>query len=1077
MVQLNTETERYEDDRYDTIEECEAVLIRMAGALAPANVELQTLAATLADLGGNVDAGGSSPLANSSANGEQDQAASKLAQAEARYRALIEQIPAISFLAPLDGSTSELYVSPQIETMLGFTAEEWLGNPILWYSQLHPDDQERWQAGFARTINNGEHFKDDYRFISKDGRIVWVHGEARVVSDEMGRPLFLQGVAFDITESKSAEEKTRLQLVNVHLAKVRDEALEASKAKSAFLANMSHELRTPLNAIVGFTEMLQEDAEDAGQNQLLPDLKQIHSSAKHLLGTIGGILDLSKIEAGRMDLFLESFDLSDMLRDVIGSALPLVEENENTLEVECNDDVGEMLADMTKVRQILFNLISNAAKFTTSGIIGLTATRIHTSEDDWIRIQVADSGIGMTPEQLAKLFQSFAQADVSTTRKYGGTGLGLAITQRFCEMMGGRIEVASEAAQGTTFTIHLPAIVVPIQEAKPIDLTELAFDIETTLAQLAANKSPVQAPIIASLPAPAPVVAADVLLVIDGDPLVRALMSKTLADPTWEVLSAANRVEGLATAKRVKPAAITLNPFLDETEGWALLSELKADPMLADVPIFLTSLADERGTLFAVSDYLNWPSKSNQLTTLLKRHRGTTAQSRLLVIDDEPTHRAEMSRIASSHDWTVLEAESGRAALMQVAESPPELILLDMMTPDMNGFELVRMLRRSQAGKSIPIIMLTPPTLTAESCQALSLSVGPTANKSAIDQDEFLSELRKRVSAAMPSGKAEEPSEAMLELQRELNRVLAERDNAELKMQELVRQTAEEKAEWQTIQDALALEAESAGRQEREQRQSIEYLQSEYEESIAKAAEADRLRAEVERLEDQLATRNNTPTVAEPFSAQIAELTYQKENVTRELEVKQRQNRDFNEELTRTRAALMEMQTRRDTPPEQPPTTPKPRSKPTQAEQDRWYISYRDEAGRVQRKMATVTTIVELIADDQLPDPSEILACRSKGGPFDPLTNFPEFRDLAVLNLQDAGEHGWETEWDDLRGSGGTMTATQTRPLQRSAVMMAPPTYAVPPREATTSPLLTLVLPLVVAFGAAIVAFKLFLTN
>ena len=863
MVKRNTEIEQY-----DSIEECEAALARMSSTLIPANNELQTLAATLSALSGDT------PVAtvNDPVAAEQQRAANKLAQAEARYKALVEQIPAISFLAPLDGTTSELYVSPQIETMLGFTAEEWLGNPILWFSQLHPDDQGRWQERFARTINEGEHFKDDYRFIAKDGRIVWVHGEARVVSDEQGRPLFLQGVAFDITESKTAEEKTRLQLVNVHLAKARDEALEASKAKSAFLANMSHELRTPLNAIVGYTEMLHEDAEDAGQEQFLPDLKQIHSSAKHLLGTIGGILDLSKIEAGRMDMFLESFELSDMIRDVIGSALPLVEENENSLEVECDDDVGSMHADVTKVRQVLFNLISNAAKFTTAGTISLVATRLHQADNDWIRIAVSDSGIGMTPEQLAKLFQSFAQADVSTTRKYGGTGLGLAITKRFCEMMGGQISVASEAGQGTTFTILLPAVVSPIEEFVPIESDAISFDVSTTLAQLdqatAAMPKPAQA--LPSLPAAAlPVAApADVLLVINDDPQVRALLTRTFAEPGWDVQSAAGHAEALVAVKRVKPTAITLDPFLEETEGWSLLIELKSDPAFADIPIVLSTMFDDRGCVLNVADFLTWPNESNRLTSLLDRHSGSE-NSQVLIIDDEPENREAMADIATQEGWSAIQADSARAALLQVAESPPSLILLDMMTTDMNSFELVRLLRRSQAGRSIPIIMVTAQELTAEHRQSLSAAVSGIAQKASVEQEKLIPDLKTLVKTAMVAGKANATgTPASDELKKELKRVRSERD-----------QTEREKSELMAKHEALAIEAEANKRQAREHQQSIDFLQTEYEEALAKADEMEKLQAEVDRLADLLSQRRNTPTVLEPTSTHLADLTLQNEQM------------------------------------------------------------------------------------------------------------------------------------------------------------------------------------------------------
>ena len=239
----------------------------------------------------------------------------------------------------------------------------------------------------------------------------------------------------------------------------RDEAEEANRTKSQFLANMSHELRTPLNAIIGYSEMLQEEVEELGNEEFEEDLERINGAGKHLLGLINDVLDISKIEAGAMDIYLETFQVEPMIQDVATTMQTLVEKNTNTLEIDCPDLVGSMHADTTKVRQCLFNLIGNASKFTDQGTISLTVSRENVDGQDWIRFSEGDTGIGMTDEQMGRLFEAFTQAEASTRRNYGGTGLGLAITRHFCEMMGGTIAVESEEGRGSTFTIKLPAVV------------------------------------------------------------------------------------------------------------------------------------------------------------------------------------------------------------------------------------------------------------------------------------------------------------------------------------------------------------------------------------------------------------------------------------------------------------------------------------------------------------------------------------------------------------------------------------------------------------------------------------------
>ena len=266
----------------------------------------------------------------------------------------------------------------------------------------------------------------------------------------------------EVQASNAALRKHREELevtVQHRTAELRDAqkaADDANKAKSAFLANMSHELRTPLNAILGYSEMLWEEWEDLGQDEFVDDIKKIHQAGEHLLALINDVLDLSKIEAGRMTIFREDVDVGELIQSVVSTIKPLVDKNANRLVLECDDDVGVIYTDQTKVRQTLFNLLSNASKFTEQGTINLRARRDVASDGEWLDVSVTDTGIGMTPAQVKRLFQAFSQADNSTSRKYGGTGLGLAISRRFCRMLGGDLTVVSQPGEGSTFTCRLP---------------------------------------------------------------------------------------------------------------------------------------------------------------------------------------------------------------------------------------------------------------------------------------------------------------------------------------------------------------------------------------------------------------------------------------------------------------------------------------------------------------------------------------------------------------------------------------------------------------------------------------------
>jgi signal transduction histidine kinase/FixJ family two-component response regulator len=440
----------------------------------------------------------------------------------------------------------------------------------------------------------------------------------RFYSDEIGR--LIDG--FNTMLSEIQHRDTALQRANdelktrtrelegeiIHRKQTQEELLkakhaaeDASRAKSAFLANMSHELRTPLNAIIGYSEMLEEETRDSGKLENQQDLRKIQSAGKHLLSLINDVLDLSKIEAGKMGLHLETFDVSLMVEEMVTTLQPAIAKNANNVQVRMADDIGMMRADATKVRQILFNLMSNACKFTDHGTISLDVSQSAMEGQEWIRFRVKDTGIGISAKQQEKLFQEFSQADATISRKYGGTGLGLAISHRFVQMMKGRIGVESQAGQGSTFTVYLPAQVT-------LDVAETA-QIEGaggTAAGSAQHKPEV-----------------DTVLVIDDDPAVRDLMSRFLTKSGFRAVAAADGEEGLRLAREVNPLVITLDVIMPEYDGWDVLRKLKSDPRLAQIPVIMVTVVDNQamGLDLGASNYLIKPVDRDRLAVLIEKHR------------------------------------------------------------------------------------------------------------------------------------------------------------------------------------------------------------------------------------------------------------------------------------------------------------------------------------------------------------------------------------------------------------------------------------------------------------------------
>jgi len=503
----------------------------------------------------------------------------------------------------------------------------------------------------------------------------------------------------------------------------REQAQEANKTKSAFLANMSHELRTPMNAIIGYSEMLLEEAEDTGEKWMEPDLKKILSSAKHLLQLINDILDLSKIEAGRMTVFLEPVDILQTAKDVAATVDPLVAKNANTFELQCADDVGQMRTDLTKLRQTLFNLLSNASKFTEKG---KTTLEIKRRADGMVSFAVQDTGIGMNRSQMEKLFGEFVQADASTTRKYGGTGLGLAISRKFCRMLGGDITVESEPGRGSVFTAILPVEAkepAPEAEAEPAPTVAAATEKEG---------------------------ARGTLLVIDDDPSSRELLQRMLEKEGYAVRLAANGPDGIAAAKEHKPDLITLDVMMPSMDGWAVLSALKADPATADVPVVMLTMVEDRPMGFALgaTEYLTKPVQKSRVLEAVSRCVGQKSDD-ILVVEDDPMAADIVMRTVQADGHRCRHARNGREALSMVHEARPALIILDLMMPEMDGFTFLDALRvEGPDFADIPVVVLTAKDLTPSEQEHLAGRVMDTLRKGAGQRENLLEVIHRQLNPA-----------------------------------------------------------------------------------------------------------------------------------------------------------------------------------------------------------------------------------------------------------------------------------------------------------------------------------------
>ena len=569
----------------------------------------------------------------------------------------------------------------------------------------------------------------------RDGTTFWM--EVAFSEVPVGERRLTTGIFRDVTQR--VEDEDRIRHMNEALeARVRQRTIElqeakgklevalqaaqaASQAKDVFVRTVSHELRTPLSAVKGFTELLLNPKAVKLRENPIPTLQKIHSASEYLLTLINDLLDVARYTAGeQIHLNLSEFDLPAFFAAVVEMSNPLMKKNTNKLNAEATADLGRMRADETRVRQILLNLLSNAAKFTENGTITLKAVRVTVAGGDWIVFTIADTGAGMTAEQMQDLFKPFYRVDNSITRKHGGTGLGLSISKLLCERMGGSIAVASEPGQGTTFTVRLPAQVISTEDAKPGETAKAAPE--------------------------SPPLRANTVLIIDDDTLSREMVQSFLTREGFRVHLAASGDDGVRLAKEIRPSAITLDVMMPGCDGWAVLSALKSDPRTQDIPVIMLTVAEDRsrGFTLGASDYVTKPVDWNRLGEILRKYCATPAT--ILVVEDDQLQRDSLCQALTLSGWTVREAPDGREALEQLDAERPAVILLDLIMPNMDGFEFLDELRHRPGGEAIPVIVVTAKDLDADERRRLTGSVAQVLHKGSVARDQLLARILAEVS-------------------------------------------------------------------------------------------------------------------------------------------------------------------------------------------------------------------------------------------------------------------------------------------------------------------------------------------
>jgi len=611
----------------------------------------------------------------------------------------------------IDTRTGEIRHSLQHDRCYGYSqpATDWSAEKF--FAAIHPDDRERVRAHVQRTVRERMPWQDDFRVVWPDGSVHWLTSRGAFLS-RPGEPGFIVGVVIDVTARKQAED---LRLQSVRLQAENRQITEANRLKSEFLANMSHELRTPLNAVIGFAEILRSSGAQLSEAKRSEYLNHIAASGRHLLRLINDVLDVSKVESGKFELAPEPLQMQAVVQEVVGVLHPEAARRGVSVSSQVDGAIGEVVLDAARLKQMLYNLLSNAIKFTDRG--GRVSVRVLPEGVEQLRIEVEDSGIGIAPDDLPRLFRQFQQLNTGAAKSYGGTGLGLVLTRHLAELHGGSVGVRSKPGEGSVFHLILP----------------LRASAGTPVRDAARSQSP------GGAPSDAPIV-----LVVEDDSADQAQLTRILHAAGYQVELAPTGERALQLASQRRYDAVTLDLLLPDRSGLEVLNALRSGGPNREVPVVVITVITETSALagFAVNDVLSKPIRPDEVKAALQRLDGPDSTPSVLVVDDDPRALDLMVAMLHTLGIAVRTASSGTQALELIEQQPPDALILDLVMPGLNGFDLLHALRRQPRYKHLPVFVWTSMLLSADEMARLKASAQAVVNKAGGGLDALVEQLR-----------------------------------------------------------------------------------------------------------------------------------------------------------------------------------------------------------------------------------------------------------------------------------------------------------------------------------------------